>query len=100
DFQTTQTRIWQQRNLERVTAFRERLLKEARAGGYDYLFLVDADLVLHPGTMNHLLAANKNIVSEVFWTRWLPHQPELPNVWVADHYNLFEQNPGEHDIPA
>jgi hypothetical protein len=99
DFQTNDTRLWNQKNLDRVTAFRELLLLEARKGKYDSLFLVDADLVLRPETLNFLLKTKKDIVSAVFWTRWHTNQDEMPNVWVADHYNLFEKRPCEQNLP-
>lgn len=95
DFRTGATREWRQETVDRVASFREAILDAARAGDYEGLLLVDADLVLRPDTLRCLLATERDIVSEVFWTRWRPDDDELPNVWLTDHYNLFKYTRGE-----
>jgi hypothetical protein len=65
------------------------MIARARDEGYDALFFVDSDLVLHPLTLRYLFAANVDICSEIFWTAWSPGQAELPQVWLQDQYNLF-----------
>jgi len=50
---------------------------------------VDSDLVLHPKTLVHLVGLDKDIVSEVYWTRWTPDLEPLPQVWVGDQYRLY-----------
>ena len=48
--------------------------------GADYWFSVDTDLVLHPATLRVLLEADKDVVSEIFWTNgWC-------NAWQYDQY--------------
>ncbi|CCO09051.1 glycosyltransferase [Desulforamulus hydrothermalis] len=59
---------------------------------YDYVFLVDADLILHPKTLVHLISLQKDIVAEVFWTRWQPNLPLQPQVWLGDAYRLYQKN--------
>ncbi len=62
---------------------------------YDYLFLVDSDLIIHPETINYLLKANKDIISEVFWTKWEPNADKQPQVWISDEYKQWVQQRGE-----
>ena len=53
---------------------------------YTHLFMVDADLILHPETVTALLSAEGDIVSEIFWSHWPGMGPWMPNCW---DYNEF-----------
>lgn len=90
------THVWQETAIWKVAGFKNSIIDYAITGGYDYLFLVDSDLVLHPQTLLHLISLQKDIVSEIFWTRWEPGFPELPQVWVNDQYSIFECARGEN----
>ena len=69
---------WTHENLNKMHYLRNLTCRQALAGGYDYLFSVDTDLVLQPETLEVLLAAEKNIVSELYWTNgWC-------NAWMTD----------------
>lgn len=89
------THYWKEEVIWKVAAFKNNIIGRALAEGYDYVFLVDSDLVLHPKTLVHLIQLGKEIVSEIFWTRWEPGFPELPQVWVNDQYNLYDRARGE-----
>ncbi|HHW13640.1 MAG TPA: glycosyl transferase, partial [Firmicutes bacterium] len=93
--QDDQTHVWSEDLVRRVAEYKNRLLRLALDGGFDFVFLVDSDLVLHPQTLVHLVSLNLDIVAEVFWTRWFPELPPLPQVWVGDQYRLWPQAPGE-----
>ncbi len=84
------THQWSEELIWKVAAFKDRFIAMALQEDYDYLFLVDSDLYLHPKTIKHLISLQKDIVSEVFWTRWEPDLPPLPQVWVADQYQLYD----------
>ncbi|MEC0233636.1 methyltransferase domain-containing protein [Paenibacillus kribbensis] len=79
----------------KVAGFKNRLIEYALQHHYDALFLVDSDLVLHSRTLCRLIETEKDIVSEIFWTRWQPDGALLPQVWVSDEYNLFHREEGE-----
>ncbi|MDQ7097170.1 glycosyltransferase family 2 protein [Desulfosporosinus sp. PR] len=83
------THRWQESLIWKVAELKNRFLALALEGDYDYLFLVDSDLYLQAQTLIHLISLGKDIVSEVFWTRWEPELPPLPQVWVGDQYRLF-----------
>lgn len=89
------THRWRVSLIARVAAIKNQLLQLAAESGFDALFLVDSDLVLHPRTLVHLSALHKPVVSEVFWTRWTPQAPWRPQVWMMDHYTLYAAVPGE-----
>ena len=96
------THHWREDLIWKVAAFKDQFISMAREKNMGYLFLVDSDLVLHPKTITHLVGLGKDIVSEVFWTRWAPELEPLPQVWVADSYSLHHQHrhetPGEKEI--
>lgn len=83
------THEWLPSLMERVGGFKDRFLQICADEGFDAVFLVDSDLVLHPRTVHQLLAAGVPICSEVFWTRWRPDEPELPQVWMHGQFALF-----------
>jgi GT2 family glycosyltransferase len=94
------THIWHEHLIWKVADFKDRILERGRDMKYDYVFLVDSDLVLHPRTLTTLVSTGKDIISEIFWTRWRPGEPELPQVWLLDQYTLYWTVPGEKLTPA
>lgn len=75
---THNNHLWTSENLGKMHRLRNLCCQRAREGGYDYLFFVDTDLVLHPDTLTELLLTGKDIVSELFWTNsWC-------NAWKYD----------------
>jgi hypothetical protein len=83
------THQWESKNLLAVTAMRNFLISTAREMDYDYYFMVDSDLVLHPQTLVKLIEAQKDIVAEAFWTKWTPDDIEAVNAWDGDVYTFF-----------
>lgn len=80
---------WKEALIWKVAQYKDHIIEFAKNNNYDYLFLVDSDLILHPYTLVHLVSAKKDIISEIFWTKWKPDLPPLPQVWICDQYNLF-----------
>lgn len=60
--------IWSDSNMRTMETLRNLTIAFALINGYDYWFSVDTDLVLHPDTLRFLLDADKDIVSEIFWS--------------------------------
>lgn len=81
---------WKGENIRQVGAMRNYLLEYTLREGYDALLMVDSDLILHPKTLQSLVAARKDIVAEVFWTSWKPGEPPMPNAWQFDSYGFYE----------
>jgi hypothetical protein len=81
---------WDVDTIFRVSEYRNRILEFAREGDYDGLFFVDSDLILHPKTLKHLIQHDKDIISEIYWTRWAPSGPFYPQVWLCDNYTQYE----------
>lgn len=82
------THHWTDATVQKVARFKDRII--AYATGFNFLFFWDSDLVLHPKTLTHLVSLGKDVVSEVFWTRWGLNQPPMPNVWQCGTYNMHK----------
>ena len=82
---TDNDHIWTKDNMEFVGSLRNRTIQYALANGYDYWFSIDTDLVLHPMTLKQLIEADRDIVSEIFWTNgWC-------NAWMEGQANGMQQ---------
>ncbi|NLY43355.1 MAG: glycosyltransferase [Clostridiaceae bacterium] len=88
------THHWNHKLIWKVAEFKDRILKYSSKNDYDFVFLVDSDLVLHPKTLKQLVDSEKDIVSEIFWTRWKPNTQELPQVWLYDQYTMYKNPAG------
>ncbi|WP_378953194.1 glycosyltransferase [Pelosinus sp. sgz500959] len=90
-----QTHYWQENIVWKVARYKDDFIQLALHKKFDYLFLVDSDLALHPSTLIHLVSLGKDIVSEVYWTKWEQELPPLPQVWVGGQYRLYELEAGK-----
>lgn len=86
---------WKDELIWKVAAYKDRIIEYSRKNNYDYLFLVDSDLVLNPETLEKLISTKKDIISEVFWTKLDLKSNEYPQVWVSGNYNLYYQSEKE-----
>jgi GT2 family glycosyltransferase len=82
--EAAQYRTW----IVMLSAVKDQMIMQARQREYDYLFLIDNDIILHPKTLEQLVRANKDIISNIFWTNY--RGEEEPQVWLSDVYNQFE----------
>ena len=60
--------IWSPDNLDKMPLLRNATIKRALDGNYDYWFSIDSDVIIQPETLQTLIDADKDIVSEIFWT--------------------------------
>ncbi|MFE0625085.1 glycosyltransferase [Priestia aryabhattai] len=89
------THYWNEHLIWKVSEFKNKIIQHTVESQYDYLFLVDSDLLLYPETIEHLVNANKDIISEIFWTKWQPDSEPQPQVWLSDEYKQWKQYRGE-----
>lgn len=92
---TDKDHLWTRDNLSKMHTLRNLCCRYAEGGGYDYLFSVDTDLILHPDTLTELLLTGKDIVSELFWTNgWC-------NAWEYDQSSGMDKawvRPGLYQV--
>jgi len=84
------THYWRNENLYNITCMKNAIFKFTQDLNFDYVFIVDSDLILQTETLVNLLNANKYIVSEIFWTKWNTNELEMPNAWDIDHYGFYQ----------
>lgn len=88
--------LWTASNMTAMEMLRNKTIEYALDMGYDYWWSIDTDLALHPMTLTALLEADKDIISELFFSvskdryRWC-------NAWMFDQYS---QNPPEWETPG
>jgi hypothetical protein len=86
---------WRKPNLDKMPIMRNMLIEKTLSDNYDYLFMVDTDLIIQPQTLNALLEANKDIVAEIFWTKVHPdkddHRTQV-NCWDFGQNDRFEHS--------
>lgn len=78
--------LWTLDLMWKMGDLRNRTIREMLEGGYDYWLSVDTDIVLDPWTLYHLINADKDIVSEIFWTQ-APNGKYWCNAWMEDQYS-------------
>lgn len=86
---------WSDALMLRVANYKNDMIEYAKNKDYDYLFFVDSDLILHPNLLEHLKTVEKEVVSEIFWSKWHYNTPFEPNVWLFDEYDLVPKHLGE-----
>lgn len=87
-----ETHHWKQSNVEAVSSMKNGLINHALTYGYDAMFFVDSDLILHPETLTQLLQHEVDLIANVFWTAWNPGEGPRPNAWDFDCYTFFSDS--------
>ena len=89
DFEISEvTHYWNYSLVLRVANLKNEIIKYAVENDYEYLFLIDSDVLVTPLLIKHLLAQEKDIISEIYWTRWQPDTIPMPNAWLYDDYKM------------
>lgn len=97
---TDEDHLWNTRLMNKVGALRNMTIRKMLDGGFDYWLSVDTDLILDPWTLHHLLDADKDIVSEIFWTQG-PNGNYWCNAWDEDQYSAPHEEwkkPGLYEV--
>lgn len=72
---------WNKQQIDKISQIKNKAIEYALQKNYNYLFLVDADLVLNPNTLKHLISLKKDFVFEIFWTLFYGENYYKPNAW-------------------
>jgi GT2 family glycosyltransferase len=70
-----------------VARDKDLLLQYALTQGYDYVLLVDSDIILHPKTLEQLKGTNKDIIATIVWTSM--QEESVPQVWMFDEHSQY-----------
>lgn len=84
DYQKTENdHLWTLELMRKMSDLRNRTIAEMLLGGYDYWMSIDTDIVVRPETLRTLIEADRDIVSEIFWTQ-APNGSYWCNAWMHD----------------
>ncbi|WP_368490418.1 glycosyltransferase family 2 protein [Clostridium sp. BJN0013] len=92
---TEDTHYWKENLIWKIAQYKNRIIEYAKKNCYDYLFLIDSDIMIHPKTLLNLINSDKDIICEIFWTRWQKNAGELPQVWMCDEYSFITKERNE-----
>lgn len=79
---------WNDETLQKVTAYKNEIINYCIEKQYDYLFLIDSDIILDKRSLLQLLSDKVDIVSNVFWNQWEVNQDYMTAqcFWIPDIY--------------
>jgi len=80
---TSNDHLWTLDLMWKMGELRNRTIREMLDGGFDYWLSIDTDIVVAPETLKTLMDADKDIVSEIFWTQ-APNGKYWCNAWMVD----------------
>ena len=83
---------WKTNIIQKVIVYKNDIIEYARIKKFDYLFLIDSDLILNKNTLTHLVSRNVDVVSNVFWTQWVKNNRIEPQVWLQDTNSFYKKN--------
>lgn len=91
---------WSPGAVARVASIKNGALGAFYKTSHDHIFLIDSDVLIPPGLIDHLLELDVPIVSAVYWSDW--GDGMQPNVWDYHPYHStnFERftTPGDHIV--
>ena len=79
---------WEPETLKKVTVYKNTIINYCIEERYDYLFLIDSDIILDKRSLLQLLSDKVDIVSNVFWNQWEVNQEYMTAqcFWIPDIY--------------
>ena len=83
---------WTIHKIDKVAFIKNKMIEYFLSTDLEYMFFIDADLVLNPKTLLALLESEKDIISNIFWTKWNEDSQPLPQVWLKDFYTLYDDH--------
>lgn len=74
---------WVPELYRRITILKNMVIQFFLESEYDYLFLSDSDIIIHPNTVWNLVLQSKDFCSSIFWTHFKSHPTYTPNAWYS-----------------
>lgn len=89
--------IWEQKDFDGISKMRTMALIKAREENYDYVFNVDANIILHKKTLIDLISRDKDIIGKIYWTSFDEERPwnAIPNCYDdrdREHRLIYRNN--------
>ncbi len=77
---------WNTQVVDRVIRIKNAALARVLSTEACGIFLLDADILIHPAALEHLWGLGVPIVSEICWSRFRPGAAYMPNAWDVQTY--------------
>lgn len=78
---------WKSDTLAKVTKYKNTIIQYSIDNGFDYLLLIDSDIVIDRRSILQLLSDSVDIVSNVFWNQWVKNGSMTAQCfWIPDIY--------------
>jgi hypothetical protein len=90
------THKWNVPTYRRVARIKNLAIEAFLSKRASHLFLIDSDVLIRPGTVEHLRDSKEAVIASVFWTKWFPAEGRSANMWGSPPEPLRE--PGHHRV--
>ena len=78
---------WTPDTLKKVTEYKNTIIQHCIDNNFDFLLLIDSDIVIDRRSILQLLSDNVDIVSNVFWNQWRKNGSMTAQCfWIPDIY--------------
>ena len=96
------THTWDGPTVRRVAAIKNLAIDRFLNSRAAALFLIDSDVLVPPGLVEHLASSAVPVIASVYWTRWRPEMPEMANVFgtITSHDFLRDPDHHHHLVPG
>lgn len=84
---------WKANLIDKIIGFKNQIITYAKENNFDYLFLVDSDIVMNPITIRHLMKRSVDIISEIFYTAFVDGYGLSPQVVLK-----YDTNFGKSEV--
>ena len=91
------THRWNVDTFEHLAKCKQLLLDYTKDQRFDYVFLVDSDLLLEPTTLLSVYATQVDICNAAFFTKWTPQDSALPQCWLSHPYGMAGLGMADYD---
>lgn len=83
------SRGWDGATVDRIISIKNAGFSVARAEGYDYVVMFDADMLMNERCIPSLLQSEKDIIAAIVWTRFRTDEDVwMPNCWDYQTYRF------------
>lgn len=98
-YQRGATHRWEESTVRRVAAIKNYAIDRFLSSDAEALFLVDSDVLVPSGTVDHLAEADLSVIAAVYWTAWYPDMAPLPNLFPVTSGLLSQlRSPGHWPV--
>lgn len=83
------THFWSLGAIKKVAIFKDSIIDYAKSNDFDYLFLIDSDIVIDKKSLLHLISRNVDIVSNVWWSQWQSYSNLEPQAFFIPSISYY-----------